>query len=130
MKSTAAAPPREVLKCGFAEAHLTGEEGGSSYIPWEGLEEGGPIAALTCVGLGDAISPGLGRGKSSTPLSEFAAISPFLHSFGERRANCYRSSLACILHKKQGTDLIDLRQIFREMAGGDFLASEATAASK
>ena len=32
--------------------------------------------------------------------------------------------------EKQGTDLIDLRQIFREMAGGDFLASEATTASK
>ena len=31
---------------------------------------------------------------------------------------------------QQGTDLIDLRQIFREMAGRDFLASEATAASK
>ena len=28
---------------------------------------------------------------------------------------------------KQGMDLIDLRQILREMAGADFLASEATA---
>ena len=28
---------------------------------------------------------------------------------------------------EQGMDLIDLRQIFREMAGADFFASEATA---
>ena len=32
--------------------------------------------------------------------------------------------------EEQGTDLIDLRQTFREMARGDFLDSEATAASK
>ena len=35
-----------------------------------------------------------------------------------------------VVQIKQGMDLIDLRQILREMAGADFLASEATAASE
>ena len=35
-----------------------------------------------------------------------------------------------LVHVLQGPDLIDLRQIFIEMAGNDFLASEATAASR
>ena len=32
--------------------------------------------------------------------------------------------------REQGMDLIDLRQLFREMAGGYFLASEASARYK
>ena len=35
-----------------------------------------------------------------------------------------------MIKEEQGTDLIDLRLTWREMAGGDFLASEATTASK